>query len=162
MIKGLELRLSASLVQSGLYDQGFSTRPYFYYLANYDHETGEHTLAPNPTDGNAYSKRTLDVGSKESTTDTRVTYEGRLYHNAAWGDHQTSLTGVFQMYERTFNPISNVLDGQPQRNLNYSFRASYGYKDRYFIEASGSLQWFRAFSQKATGMGSFRPSAELG
>ena len=147
LIKGLELRLSASLVQSGLYDQGFSTRPYFYYLANYDHETGEHTLAPNPTDGNAYSKRTLDVGSKESTTDTRVTYEGRLYHNAAWGDHQTSLTGVFQMYERTFNPISNVLDGQPQRNLNYSFRASYGYKDRYFIEASGAYNGSERFAE---------------
>ena len=147
LIKGLELRLSASLVQSGLYDQGFSTVPYYYYLKNYDHETGEHTLTPNPKDGNARSKRTLDVGSTQSTTDTRVTYEGRLYHNAAWGNHQTSLTGVFQMYERTFNPISNVLDGQPQRNLNYSFRASYGYKDRYFIEASGAYNGSERFAE---------------
>ena len=94
-------------------------------MSDYNQETGKHILVANPRDGNQRSKRTLDVGSKASTTDTRVTYEGRLYHNAAWGDHQTSLTGVFQMYERTFNPIENVLDGQPQRNLNYSFRASY-------------------------------------
>jgi len=147
LIKGLELRLSASLVQSGLYDQGFSTRPYYYYMSDYNQETGKHILVANPKDGNQRSKRTLDVGSKASTTDTRVTYEGRLYHNAAWGDHQTSLTGVFQMYERTFNPIENVLDGQPQRNLNYSFRASYGYKDRYFIEASGAYNGSERFAE---------------
>ena len=44
-VKGLELRLSASYVQSGYYDNTFTTSPYKYYLKNYDFETGKHTLA---------------------------------------------------------------------------------------------------------------------
>lgn len=147
LIKGLELRLSTSLVQNGLYDQGFSTVPYYYYLKSYDHETGKHVLEPDPSFGNKGSKRTLELGSRASATETRITYEGRLYHNAAWGNHQSSLTGVFQMYERTFNPIKDVLNGQPQRNLNYSFRISYGYKDRYFIEASGAYNGSERFAE---------------
>lgn len=147
LVKGLELRLSAALVQSGLYDQAFTTGPFYYSLpeGNYDFETGEHTLV---ADGrNTGSTRTLGVGSSGSSTDTRLTFEGRLYHTAAWGDHQTSLTGVCQMYERTFNPIREVLNGMPQRNLNYSARVSYGYKNRYFIEASGAYNGSERFAE---------------
>ena len=147
LLKGLELRLSASLVQSGNYDQGFTTIPYYYYLSSYNQETGVHQLAPDPNENNMESKRTLDVGSTASSTDTRITYEGRLYHTAVWKDHQTSVTLVGQLYERTFNPIADVLNGQPQRNLNYSARVSYGYKDRYFIEASGAYNGSERFAE---------------
>lgn len=133
LVKGLELRLSASYVQTGYYDNAFTTSPYKYYLKNYDFETGKHTLAGV---GNATASKTLRVGGNGNNTDTRITYEGRLYHTAAWGDHQTSLTGVFQAYERTFTPISSVLNGMPQRNLTFSTRGSYGYKERYFGEVS--------------------------
>lgn len=146
LLKGLELRLSASLVQSGNYDQGFTTVPYYYYLSDYNWETGKHELSPEPG-GNLSSRRTLSVGSRASSTDTRITYEGRLYHTAAWKDHQTSVTLVGQLYERTFNPIADVLNGQPQRNLNYSARVSYGYKDRYFIEASGAYNGSERFAE---------------
>ena len=71
-----------------------------------------------------------------STTDTRVVYEARLLHTAAWQEHQTSLTAVFQASEYTYTPIQKVLDGMPQRNLTFSMRGSYGFKDRYFIEGS--------------------------
>ena len=154
LVKGLELRLSAALVQSGLYDQGFTTIPYYYSLpeGNYDFETGEHTLVADSK--NNASSRTLSVGAKGSTTDTRVTFEGRLYHTAAWGDHQTSLTAVCQIYERTFNPISSVLNGMPQRNLSYSARASYGYKNRYFIETSAAYNGSERFA-KGNRMGFF-------
>ncbi len=150
LVKGLELRLSASLVENSYGDQIFATNPYYYYMSDYDHETGKHTLVPNPTmtgGGNLNSSRTLSAGSRSTTTDTRVTYEGRLYHTAAWGNHQTSATGVFQMYERTFSPIPNVLDGMPQRNLSYSARFSYGYKNRYFIEASGAYNGSERFAK---------------
>lgn len=154
LVKGLELRLSAALVQSGLYDQGYATAPYYYSLpeGNYDFETGKHTLVADSK--NNASSRTLSVGASGSSTDTRLTFEGRLYHTAAWGDHQTSLTGVCQLYERTFNPIREVLNGMPQRNLNYSARASYGYKNRYFIEASGAYNGSERFA-KGNRMGFF-------
>ncbi len=157
LIKGLELRLSASLVENSYGDQTFTTKPYYYYMSNYDHETGKHTLVPNPAllgGGNTSSSRTLSAGSRSTTTETRITYEGRLYHTAAWGDHQTSATGVFQMYERTFSPIPDVLNGMPQRNLSYSARFSYGYKNRYFIEASGAYNGSERFA-KGNRMGFF-------
>ena len=40
------------------------------------------------------------------------------------------------MYERTYTPVSSVLNGMPQRNLTFSMRGSYGFKDRYFVEGS--------------------------
>lgn len=149
LVKGLELRLSASLVQSTLFDQAFTTVPFHYYLAPdaYDHETGKFTLSPDPYLGNMMSSRTLQAQGRNSTSDSRVTYEARLYHTAAWGDHQTSVTGVMQMYERTFSPISSVLNGMPQRNLNFSARVSYGYKDRYFIEGNAAYNGSERFAE---------------
>lgn len=144
LIKGLELRVSASVVQTGYYDTPFSTTPFKYRLVNYDHETGKFELAGVENDR---STRTLNVGQQQRSTDTRVTYEGRLYHTAAWGDHQTSLTGVFQAYERTFTPVESVLNGLPQRNLTCSARGSYGYKDRYFVEGSFGYNGSERFAE---------------
>lgn len=134
LIDGLEVRASASLRQSGYYSTGFSTSPYKYALDNYDFQTGKHTLiAIDPT--NSY--RTLKVSNASAAqTETQVTYEGRLLHTAAWKDHQTSLTAVFQMQEQTSTPIREVLEGMPKRNLTYSMRGTYGFKDRYFGEFS--------------------------
>jgi len=151
LVKGLELRLAISYVQSGYYTNTFTTSPYKYYLKNYDFETGEHTLAGV---GNSTASKTLRVGGNNSTTDTRLTYEGRLYHNASWGNHQTSLTGVFQAQERTYTPISSVLNGMPQRNLTFSGRASYGFKERYFAEASVGYNGSERFA-KGNRMGLF-------
>ncbi len=151
LVKGLEARLSVSYVQSGYYDNIFTTTPYKYYLKNYDFETGEHTLAGKD---NATASKTLRTGGGGNTTDTRVTYEGRIYHTAAWDNHQTSLTGVFQAYERTSTPIQSVLNGMPQRNLTYSMRGSYGYKDRYFGEVSVGYNGSERFA-KGNRMGVF-------
>lgn len=147
LIKGLELRASVSMVQSGYYTTGFTTGPYRYALVNYDFETGKHVLqAIDPF----YSHRTLEVDGDNSvsTTDTQITYEGRLLHTAAWKDHQTSLTAVFQAQEQTYTPITSVLNGMPRRNLTFSMRGSYGYKDRYFIEGSFGYNGSERFSEK--------------
>lgn len=133
VIKGLEARVSVSVAQAGYYTTGYLTYPAMYSLLNYDFETGKHTL-------NAISagNRTLSIDNESttSTTDTRVTYEARLLHTAAWNEHQTSLIAVFQATEHTYTPIENTLDGMPQRNLSFSMRGTYGFKDRYFVEGS--------------------------
>ena len=151
VLKGLEFRLSASLVQQSYGGQGFTTYPYYYY-STYDQQTGKHTLVPNPAataGGNLESSRTLKIDNtnRSSTSDTRITYEGRILHVASWGDHQTSVTGVVQMFERTFSPIPDVLNGMPQRNLSYSGRVSYGYKNRYFAESSFAYNGSERFAE---------------
>lgn len=145
LVKGLELRLSASLVQASYGSQSFYTSPYFYYLKDYNQETGKFTLGADSH--NQFASRTLSSSSGTTQTDTRVTYQGALYHTAAWGNHQTSFVGVAQMYERTFSPINDVLEGQPQRNLTFSGRFSYGYKDRYFVEGSAAYNGSERFAK---------------
>ena len=145
LVKGLELRASISMTQSGYYTTGFSTEPYMYALGGYDFETGEHTLqALNPTGG----RRTLEVSENTSSTETSVTYEVQALHTAAWKDHQTSVIGVFQAQEQTYTPIASVLEGMPRRNVTFSGRASYGYKDRYFIEGSFGYNASERFAKK--------------
>ena len=150
-VKGLEYRLIASIVQSGYYDNIFTTRPYKYYLNSYIPETGEFTLAADPN--NTQASKTLQKGADNHTTETRTTFEGRIYHTAAWGGednnlHQTSFTGVAQLYERTFTPIESVLNGLPQRNVTFSGRFSYGLLDRYFVEASCGYNGSERFSKE--------------
>ena len=162
LLKGLELRLIASHVQTGLYQTPFTTVPYYYSLANYDFQTGKHILQPyskNITE----ARRTLEVDTdnQKHEAETRVTYEGRIYHTAAWDDHQTAFTGVAQWYERNFVPQENdVLEAMPQRNVTFSGRFSYGYKDRYFTEISVAYNGSERFA-KSHRMGFF-PSVGAG
>jgi len=152
-VKGLEVRASAAIVQANYYDNTFSTIPFKYRLASYDTETGKHTLEGVE---NQYSDKSLNAGTPTNNNDTRITYEARVYHSAAWGDHQTSLTGVAQMYERThaendgssWGDESPVIEQMPQRNLTYSGRASYGFKDRYFGEFSLAYNGSERFAKQ--------------
>lgn len=133
LVKGLELRAGVSISSEGYNATMFKTTPFLYSLAGYSEETGEHTLqAINPTE----AVRTLSVGQKTNTASTQVVYDVSLYHTAAWKNHQTSLIGVFQMMEKKNDPVQSVLNGQPQRNMTFSMRGTYGFKDRYFIEGN--------------------------
>lgn len=159
LVKGLEARASVSVNQSLYTSQAYSTLPYIYALANYNFETGEHTLSAL---NQKSARRTLQPEGQTSTaTTTQVTYEARLLHTAAWKNHQTSLTGVFQVREETHTPIDieNVLDGIPNRNLTFSMRGTYGFKDRYFGEASFGYNGSERFAKKNK-MGFF-PAAGL-
>ena len=144
LLKGLELRASISLVHSSYSENPFTTKPFKYYLSGYDFETGQHTLqAVKPEQ----SSRTLVSGYGDNSTETQVTYEGQLLHTAAWKNHQTSLIAVLQAQETTFSPVEDALNGMPRRNLTFSMRGSYGYKDRYFIEGSFGYNGSERFAE---------------
>ncbi len=93
-------------------------------------------------------RRTLELGSWSDGSDgsqaqstTQWVYNVTLLHTAAWGGaeankHQTSLTAVFQAQQGSYAPVSSLFSGLEQRNLSYSMRGSYGFLDRYFVEAS--------------------------
>ena len=142
LVKGLELRASVSLNMVGYYNNAFTTVPFRYALGNYDFETGIHTLTPLNANS---AKRTLTKDSNNSRNQnryqtTQLTYEVRALHVAAWKEHQTSLTAVLNaqetMVSNTEVDVETVLDYIPQRNLGFSMRGTYGFKDRYFAEAS--------------------------
>ena len=133
LLKGLELRASIAMNRTGYYTQPFQTEPFLYRLDSYDFETGKHKLYPLNAET---AERTLSAVSGKDTQSTQTTYEVRALHTAAWGDHQTSLTGVFNMQESTYSPVKGVLEAIPHRNMGLAMRGTYGFRDRYFVEAS--------------------------
>ena len=133
LLKGLELRASMSLNQTGYFKTPFTTAPFMYSLDHYDFETGKHYLYPLNQET---AKRTLGPGTNTVTQMTQIVYEVRGQHVASWGKHQTGLTAVFSMQESTGAPSYAVLDAIPKRNMGFAMRGTYGYNDRYFAEAS--------------------------
>ena len=148
LVKGLELRGRVALSQTGYYSVPYSTSPYFYRLQSFDESTGEHRLfALNPSEADP----AIDIDErrgKQHTSETQLTYEVRLYHTAAWKDHQTSLTAVFNAQESTSSAPNTYLESVEHRNLGFSMRGSYGYKDRYFAEASFGYNGSERFAKK--------------
>ncbi|MCB6973004.1 TonB-dependent receptor [Butyricimonas sp. DFI.6.44] len=141
LVKGLELRASVSFSKSGYEYNIFANNPFYYYLdlenGGYDFEKDVHTLtALNPTEGNRTLRKPASGNNQGMSSSTQWVYEGRLLHTAAWGDHQTSLTAVFQAQQGNSMPAYELFDSFETRNLSFSMRGSYGYLDRYFVEAS--------------------------
>ena len=137
LLKGLEIRGSVSLSKEVYNQDNYKTSPFYYYLnpeTGYDFETGEHTLEVLYEGDRTLSKPTIGGGTVN--TSTQWVYEGRLLHTAAWGDHQTSLTAVLQAIQASHSQTNDLFDGIEQRNLSFSMRGSYGFMDRYFVEAS--------------------------
>lgn len=145
LVKGLEFRANVSLVKTGYYSIPYSLTPYLYSLKEYNTQTGAFSLNPvNATDAN----RTLTMGEKDSYGSTQLTYEARLYHTAEWGDHQTSLTMVANAEQKSDNSADEVLDAMEHRNMGLSMRGTYGFKDRYFAEASFGYNGSERFAKK--------------
>ena len=147
LVRGLELRGRVALTQTGYYSIPFSTKPYYYRLQSFNESTGEHTLfALNPSEGDRTIE--MDPYGKEHSSETQLTYEVRAYHTAAWDDHQTSLTAVFNAQETSSSAPESFLEAVEHRNLGFSMRGTYGYKDRYFVEASFGYNGSERFAKK--------------
>ena len=147
LIKGLEFRANVSLVKTGYYSTPYKLTPYLYSLKSYDTQTGAFSLNPeNQTEVNRTLK--VDTDSKTSYGSTQLTYEARLYHTAAWGDHQTSLTMVANAEQKSDNTSNEVLNSMEHRNMGLSMRGTYGFKDRYFVEASFGYNGSERFAKK--------------
>lgn len=137
LLKGLELRASVSMNQTGYYANAYKTVPYMYALKDYDFETGVHQLnALNSSEASRTLTKDTDGQHTNSSQSTQMSYEVRGLHVVAWGEHQTSLTVVFNAQETTYSQTASVLDGIPNRNMGVSMRGTYGWRDKYFAEAS--------------------------
>ena len=137
LLKGLELRASVSMNQTGYYANAYKTVPYMYALKDYDFETGVHQLnVLNSSEASRTLTKDTDGQHTNSSQSTQMSYEVRGLHVAAWGEHQTSLTVVFNAQETTYSQTASVLDGIPNRNMGVSMRGTYGWRDKYFAEAS--------------------------
>jgi TonB-linked SusC/RagA family outer membrane protein len=116
-----------------------------YRLLDYNYQTGEHTLQ-QVKEGN----RTLELinSSSNSAGATQMSGEFRVLHTAAWKDHTTSYTAVFNMQQSTNSRPVSLLDAIPARNMGLSMRMAYGYKERYYAEASFGYNGSERFAKE--------------
>lgn len=133
LLKGLELRSSASLYKEAYYSTPFLTSPYQYRLQSYDHQTGKHTLE-QLTEGEKH----LSVPSdrKVSTGKTQLSGEFRAFYNGTWGNHTVSYTGLFNLSQLSDSQGGGLFENIKHRNMGLSMRLSYGFKERYYVEGS--------------------------
>lgn len=135
LIKGLELRANIGMTKTGYFNNVYTTKPALYTLRKYDFATGDFWL--NATNENQDdNKLSKDKGNSGSYAETIMDYQLRLLHTAAWEDHQTSLTAAFTVRQKDDSSPSDVISSLPYRNIGIATRGTYGYKDRYFAEAS--------------------------
>ncbi len=148
-IKGLEMRTSVAINQTGYYVSAYTTVPAFYSLPeqNYNHTTGKHNLIPLNLEA-ASRIISSDANNSFNESSTSVDYQLRLLHVAAWDDHQTSFTLVGQLREEDESTLGSYLSTLPQRNVTLSARATYGYKDKYFAELSAGLNGSERFAKE--------------
>ncbi len=144
-VKGLELRAVVGLSKSGYFQNGYVIGQNFYKLDSYNPVTGEHKLIANDISGIA-DKISKHDGYDIRTSTTTMDYQFTMLHTAAWGNHQTGLTGVFTARQIDNGAVSGLLESFPQRNLGFSFRANYGYKDKWFIEGSFAINGSERFA----------------
>jgi TonB-linked SusC/RagA family outer membrane protein len=83
-----------------------------------------------------------------SQTTTSMEYQAKAFHSAHWGDHQTSLTAVVYAREQKISTPRTVTQSLPQRNMGAAFRGSYGFKSKYFVEASVGINGSERFAEK--------------
>lgn len=147
LCKGLEMRATVSMSKRGLFTSTFELKPGLFDLTGYDHITGKHTLI-QINEGDSNDALNYNAQASGTSASTSMDYQLRLLHHANWGNHQTSLTGVFMAQERNISNPGSLTAGLAQRNLGYSTRATYGYKDKYFVEASLGINGSERFADK--------------
>ena len=145
LIKGLEVRGRVAFSETGFYSTPYETSPFFYRLESFDESTGAHTLYALSEDS---GDRTISKGDETTSSKTQLNYEVRLYHTAAWKDHLTALTALFNAQQASSTGAMTYLESIEHRNLGFSMRASYGYKDRYFVEGSFGYNGSERFAKK--------------
>ncbi len=145
LIKGLEFRANLGMTKTGYFNNIYTTKPAQYTLRKYDYTTGEFWLNAS-NEGAEDSKLSKDNYNSKSYAQTIMDYQARLIHTAAWGQHQTSFTSVFTARQKDDSSPTSLIYSLPYRNIGFANRATYGYKDRYFLEASLGINGSERFA----------------
>ncbi len=146
LIKGLEVRGNVALTKTGYFDNVYETGPALYTLRRYDYATGDFSL--NASNENANDSKLGKNNSKSGSLATTVMdYQLRLIHTAAWDIHQTSLTAAFTARQKDDSAPSGLMGSLPYRNIGIATRATYGHKDKYFVEASLGVNGSERFAK---------------
>ncbi len=125
----------------------------------------------DPETGNASYKQVIDSNTQfefqesvkwasqagemnNDATERRLYYQIQLNYARKFGDHDVSAMGLFS---RERNATGSMI---PNYREDWAFRATYNYKQRYFIEANGAYNGSEKFSSE--NRFAFFPSGAIG
>lgn len=145
LLKGLKVRGMYSTTRYSSFDVQRAYNPFYYNIANYDKDTDEYVLFPlNEELGTEYLDYT--EGAKEISALTYM--EAAAYYDQKFKDHSVGGLLVFYRRNKLVGNAGTLQNSLAFRNMGLSGRATYGYKDRYFLEANFGYNGSERFSKK--------------
>lgn len=157
LTEGLKLRTILNTNRYSFFSSSLSYSPYFYSANILDSQTNAYSLTwLNPTNlaGNPnIPTEYLVYNRNEPEANSFIYFQGAVDYNRKFGNHTISSTliGTAQqtLYSSAKDPKTNTTTlpySLPFRNLGLAGRATYSYKDRYFVEANFGLNGSERFS----------------
>jgi TonB-linked SusC/RagA family outer membrane protein len=142
--KGLSARALFNVNRYSLLDLRQAYIPFFYEMLYIEALDREYLLALNPNDG----RETLELLSTDRKLTSSMYFEGVLQYSRTFADnHNLSGLLVYTLRESLDGSPSNLQASLPNRNLGLSGRLSYGYTNRYFIEANFGYNGSERFAE---------------
>ena len=145
--KGLKFRTLFNTNRISRFDKIREYKPFYYELSSFDKRTGEYSVdVINEMSGEEF----LDFRSDEwARLQQSIFYaESALtYNNTFNEDHTISALFVNILRSQTNAQANNLQLSLPFRNLGFSGRATYSFKDKYFTEFNFGYNGSERFDQ---------------
>ncbi len=157
--KGLSARAMINLKRYAYADATRFYHPFYYQADNYDRYANTYDLlALNDKSGTEY----LEYREGEKSVTASTYFEGAVNYNRTTNNEKHSFGAllVFQAHHNINTNAGSLQASLPYRNLGLSGRATYGYDNRYFLEANFGYNGSERFS--ANHRWGFFPSAGFG
>ena len=155
--EGLKLRAIFNTNRYSYFDSQLSYSPYFYSADSYNKQTNVYSLTwlnPKNNVANNVPTEYLVYNKNEPNANSFFYFQGALDYNKKFGNHTVSSTliGTAQqtLYSSARDPRTNTTTlpySLPFRNLGLAGRATYSFKDRYFVEFNFGYNGSERFSE---------------
>ncbi len=122
--------------------------PYFYNIGSYDVVNNTYTLALLNENGNPAPTEYLSYNEGGKDINSTIYVQANLIYNRSFNKHDVSGLLVYQRRQQLLANQGSLQKSLPYRNQGLSGRFTYGYDNRYLLEATfgynGSERFYRS------------------
>jgi TonB-linked SusC/RagA family outer membrane protein len=148
LTKGLEFKGIFNTNRYSYFDLSRQYSPFFYQATGYDRLTNQYSLNwINSQTGQANEYLNFEAGAKD--IDTFLYLQGIINYSRQLGkDHNIATTLIGTRQQRLYANGTDLQSSLPYRNLGVSGRATYAFKQRYFLEFNFGYNGSERFAEK--------------
>ena len=156
--EGLDARMLVNTTRYSYFDLQRYFSPYYYTLSSYDMVTDTYTInCINPNSGTEY----LNYSQGDKTIYSTTYLEAAIDYNRTFNEkHAVSGLFVYTMQNKLYGNMPDLQQSLAYRNLGFAGRLTYGYDNRYMIEANFGYNGSERFAKNERF--GFFPSIGLG